>query len=45
MFGFVVCMNTIIIQVKGESILKGRYIYLFDTSEDHPESTGVYRNK
>jgi hypothetical protein len=40
MFGFLVCMNTII---KEEAfIMAGK---LFDTSEDHPESTGVYRNK
>jgi hypothetical protein len=43
MFGFLVCMNTII-KLKEEAfiIMTGT---LFDTSENHPESTGVYRSK
>ena len=41
MFGFLVCMNTII--KKEEAFIMAGTLY--DTSEDHPESTGVYRNK
>ena len=41
MFGFLACMNTIIKLKEEAFIMAGT---LFDTSEDHPESTGVYRN-
>jgi hypothetical protein len=37
MFGFLVCMNTIIKLKEEAFIMAGT---LFDTSEDHPESTG-----
>ena len=40
MFGFLVCMNTII-KLKEEAFLGAGT--LFDTSKDHPESTGVYK--
>ena len=39
---FFVCMNTIIKLKEEAFIMAGT---LFDTSEDHPKSTGVYRNK
>jgi hypothetical protein len=42
MFGFLVCMNTITKLKEEAFIMAGT---LFDTSEDHPESTSVYRNK